>query len=170
MAKQEPPSPESIQDHLTIFEQMLSGAYEAGEIPRDFHTPIHILNGTKSAAEVEEARKNIGTITLSPLLFAPIKLAKDEFVQLTVEDLDLNSGKTLHDPIVYGIWHGRDATRNEETITKSEAGVLTQTLYTHLKEYAKRYPQYAKDLPGTYIRDGGTYEIESESPGDPEKG
>ncbi len=170
----------------TPFEQRLGGgtpgnhAYlrARGNNIDDYHTPVPVLGEGKSPrnnASIEEANLLRGIIKFevsSPTtILIDLKtgqLVEDEnlnmrnMIAMSLEPLDPQTGVTVRDPRILGVW-------DEKTDTYREipGRNLTRQFYQRLRE---RYE--ASDEPSNnvwnYVRDGKSY-LESETSGNPEK-
>lgn len=148
---------------ITNFERMLRGATpDHFESITDYHIPISVLSGETSIKEANKIRRNLGHIIVAPLIFSPDP-NMDTIVAISLEDVDPVTRATVKDPQVLGVWDEQNGITRE-----IEGKGLTKKFYRALKEGAERLPQYSKEHPWTYVRDGKSY-VETETPGEPEK-
>ena len=148
----------------TSFEKMLVGGTMEPDIQvEDYHTPISVVRKKKTVEEANQLRSRLEYMIVAPQIFSLDPIGNTR-VAVSLEELDSATGATVRDPKVLGV-----VDQEPNTIKEIEGRDLNKEFYLKLKEHTEKYPAYAAELPWTHARDAKGL-IESQSPGDPEKG
>lgn len=150
---------------------------ERGDTIDDMHTPIRVLGDGRSPEKnisIEEMnliRTRVEFVTYAAFSLGLIykrknseedRSLKGKMLALSIEPLDPETGVTIRDPRILGVWD-----EENRKIVQLEGRDLNREWYQMQKDWAKDHPD-DKDALWDYTRDGKSY-LETESSGEPEK-
>lgn len=110
-----------------------SGHFDTSKDPKVWHTPEPVLEGKLTVEEAREKRRDLGYY-LNPS--AAMMLGLRGRVAISLEDLDPQTGETVKDPHVLGLY---DEIKNE--VIPVPGRDLTTELRGKLKEFEERNPE-----------------------------
>lgn len=88
----------------------------------DWYKPQGLLNSQYPLEALIAGRKELGILRSSPHGYA---IGRKKSVVISLEDIDPESGQTLKDPLIIGLWDEK----KKKVVNEKEGPILTEQLY-----------------------------------------